>query len=172
VALQAKSFQDPTYVGRYVWQNALAAGAAAQSGKFVAFAALQLMSLSASLLIAGTSTYTNTVTGVGTSTINGQQLSLIVITNANAFGTASASLSTATIGPFLSGGYFTSGGTGTGQVSSPVQYALNTTAGTQGQGGLLVPQGALFYIVGGTDATATSAFTIDMQVQPGAPVTI
>ena len=48
----------------------------------------------------------------------------------------------------------------------------STAAGTAGQGGVPVPQGAQFWVVSGTDATATTLCTIDYQIAPGAGVTI
>lgn len=168
----AKGFQDPTYTGRSALNfGAIAAGNAGVTSKFVTHAALVLLSLSTFQTVAGTSTYTNTVTGTGTNTINGQQLSVIVIQNTASSG-ATAALSTTTIGPFLAGGFFASGGTGTGQVGGINQFALNTTAGTAGQGGIPVPALAQIYVVSGTDATAVNLCTIDYQIQAGAPVTI
>lgn len=172
MALTARGYQDPAYTIRL--QSGLglmAAGSGGVSSKYVAFAALQLMSLSTYQTVAGTSTYTNTVTGVGTATINGQQLSVIIITNTAAAG-ATAALSTTTIGPFIAGGGFVSGGTGTGQVGGVNQFALNTTAGTAGYGGVPVPSLSQLYVVSGTDATAVNAVTLEFAVQPGSPLTI
>jgi hypothetical protein len=137
------------------------------SAKFVAFANLLLFGLNTQIITAGTSTYTNTVTGVATSVINGQQLSLIRITNTASFG-ATIGLSTTTIGPFLAGGNFASGGTGTGQIGGYNQFALNTTS--PGVGGVPINQGDQIYVVSGTDATAVSLVAIDYQVQPRAAV--
>lgn len=165
------TYSDPAYGTRLSFTGVCAAGAAAQSGKFVAHANLLLFSLNVALLIAGTSTYTSTNTGVGTSVISVQQLSLIQILNTAAAGSTQA-LSTTTIGPFLAGVNFYSGGTGTGQTFTTNQYALNTNTGTSGIGGLYVPAGATLYVVSGTDATASSAFTIDYQIAPLAGVVI
>ena len=119
------------------------------------------MSLSPAQTILSTSTYTVT----GTATVSAQQLSLIVITNTST--TTTPSLSTSTVGPFTAGGFI-----GTATINVGSQFALNTTAGTAGQGGYLVPQGAVIYIVSGTDATAASSFVIDYQIQAGSAVTI
>lgn len=172
MAQQSKGFQDPTYTGRGAFAfGAITAGAAGVTSKFVTHAALLLMSLNTYQQVAGTSTYTNTVTGVGTSVINGQQLSLIIIQNTATAG-ATAALSTTTIGPFLAGGGFVGGGTGTGQVGGINQFALNTATGTAGFGGVPVPQNAQLFVVSGTDATAVNQVTIDYMIQPGAGVTI
>jgi hypothetical protein len=172
MALNQRVAQDPSFVARQAaFLGAITAGSGGVTSKFVAHAALQLFSLNTFQTVAGTSTYTNTVTGVGTSTINGQQLSLIVITNTASSG-ATAALSTTTVGPFLAGGSFVSGGTGTGQIGGVGQFALNTLAGTGGQGGYPIAQGAQFYVVSGTDATAVNLVTIDYQIANQAPLTI
>lgn len=172
MAQTQKGFQDPTYAGRSALNYpAIAAGSGGVTSKFVTHAALLLMSLSTFQTVAGTSTYTSTVTGVGTATINGQQLNVIIIQNTATSGAAVA-LSTTTIGPFLAGGGFVGGGTGTGQIGGINNFALNTTAGTAGQGGVPVPANAQVYVVSGTDATAVNLCTIDYQIQVGAPVTI
>lgn len=172
MAQQSRGFQDPTYTARGAFAfGAITAGSGGVTSKFVTHAALLLMSLNTWQQTAGTSTYTNTVTGVGTSVINGQQLSLIIIQNTAAAG-ATAALSTSTIGPFLAGGGFVGGGTGTGQVGGINQFALNTASGTSGYGGIPVAQNAQLFIVSGTDATAVNQVTIDYMIQPGAGVTI
>jgi hypothetical protein len=172
VALTAYGFSDPKYLNRASVQfGAIAAGAAGVTSKFIAFAALQLFALSTYQTVAGTSTYTNTVGGVGTSVINGQQLSVIYITNTASAG-ATAALSTTTIGPFIAGGGFAAGGTGTGQVGGVNQFALNTSAGVGGQGGITVPAQSQIYVVSGTDATAVNLCAIDYQIAQQAPLTI
>ncbi len=165
---------DPSYQTR---QSAFLGPLTAGSGgttvnKFVAHANLLLFDITTYQVTAGTSTYTNTVTGVGTSVINGQQVSIIVITNANAFTTNTASLGTATYGPFLAGGSFASGGTGTGQIGGANQYALNTSTGTTGYGGIPIPAGAQFYAVSGTDATAVNLVTVGYQINTSAGLTL
>lgn len=141
--------------------GAVAAGSGGVSSKFVAFANVLLFGLTAYLGTLGSSTYTGPN---GTATLSGQQLNVIVVTNTSTT-TTSISLSTQTIGPFLAGG------TGTVAVVGGVnQWAINTTTGTPGQGGLLVPQGGLVYVVSGTDTAAVSVVTIDYQIAFGAPV--
>jgi hypothetical protein len=164
---------DTRFTQRDSWQGQVAAGAAAQSSKFIAYANLLLYGLSATQTILGTSTYTAN----GTATVSSQVLSLVVIQNTNTAagygGTGSAVFSTATYGPFITGGgYSSAGGTSTAQVNSPNLYALNTTTGTAGQGGVPVPAGATMYVVSGTDATAASSFSLDYTMAPFAPVTI
>jgi len=163
---QSKGQQDPTYLGRGVWQGSVAAGASAQSTKFAAFAALQLMSINPVLTTLGTSTYTVN----GTATISAQQLSLIIITNTST--TTTSALSTTTIGPFTSGYNISGTATATAGINVATQYALNTNTGTTGLGGVAVPQGSVMYVVSGTDATAVSVFTIDYQIAAGSAVTI
>lgn len=172
MALAVQGVQSPSYAAR---QDAnlgvAAAGAAAQSQKFLVFAASRLFSVMSSLVLAGTSTYTTTVNGTGTVRLTGQQYSVIVIQNTATSG-QTAQLSTQTYGPFLAGGNFSSGnGTQTGQVGGIDQYVLNTGSGTAGYGGVLVAPGSIVYCVSGTDATASSAFTIDYQLDTSAGVT-
>ena len=63
------------------------------------------------------------------------------------------------------------GGNGTvAQVGGANQWAINTTTGTAGQGGYLVPALSQVYVISGTDATAVTAVTIDYQQAFGAPV--
>ena len=159
------TYDNPVYQARAVFHSTLTAGSGGVSTKFVAFANLLLFGLNAQTLILGTSTYTNTVTGVGTATVSGQQLNLIRITQTQAFG-ATIALATSTIGPFLAGGNFTGGGTGTAQIGGYNQFALNTS----GAGGLPINQGDQFFVVSGTDATATTSVDIDFQIQPLAAV--
>jgi hypothetical protein len=159
----SRNYGDPTYIARQDANvGSLAAGAAGQTSKFVAFAAMQLFALTTYLQTLGTSTYTQG----GTATASGQQVSVIVIQNTNTTGTA-VSLSTATYGPFLAGGQ----GLSTAAVGGMNQYPLNTGSGSAGLGGIPFPQGALMYCVSGTDATAVTACTVDYQVNPGAGLT-
>lgn len=141
--------------------GSVAAGAAGQTSKFVAFTALLLFGLTTYTQTLGTSTYTQTVNGTatGTGTASGQQLSVIIVTNTST--TTTVALATTTIGPFLAGGQGTAA-----QVGGGNQWAINTTTGTQGQGGLLVAPGAFVYVVSGTDATAVTAVCIDYQNAP------
>ena len=164
MALGVQNAQSPSYVTR---QAAIlgsnAAGSGGVTAKFVAFAALQLFSINLMQQVLSTSTYT--VSGVGTGTVSIMQVNLIIVQNTST--TTTAALSTTTIGPFYAGGSGT-----VGQLNVYNQYALNTTTGTQGQGGVLVPQGALIYASVGTDATAIAAVTLDYQEQVGAGLTI
>lgn len=177
MSLGIRNAADPYYLQRAAFTGVLAAGAAAQSSKFIAHAALLLWSLNGVQTVLSTSTYTNTVNGTATATVSAQQVSVIVISNTNTAagfgGTGSAAFSTTTIGPFtLGGGYSSAGGTSTAQVNSPNQFTINTAAGVANQGGVPVPAGSVVYVVGGTDATAQSSFSIDYSVQQLAPVTL
>ena len=129
----------------YVTRQAaiLGSNAAGSAGVTAKFVAFAALQLfSINLLQQTLSTSTYTVSGVGTGTVS-------------------------IIGPFYAGGSGT-----VGQLNVYNQYALNTTTGTQGQGGVLVPQGALIYASVGTDATAIAAVTLDYQEQVGAGLTI
>lgn len=173
MALSVQGPQAPSYTTR---QDAnlgvAAAGAAAQSQKFLTFAASRLFAVTSSLVTQGTSTYTTTVNGTGTARITGQQFSVIVIQNTATSG-QTAQLSTQTYGPYLAGGNFSSAanGTQTGQVGGIDVNVLNALAGTAGYGGVLVAPGSIVYCVTGTDATASSAFTIDYQLDTSAGLT-
>ncbi len=173
MALASLNQADTRFVQRDSWQGAVAAGAAAQSAKFIAYANLLLYGLTATQTVLSTSTYSAN----GTATVSSQSLSLIVIQNTNTAagygGTGSAVFSTATYGPFITGGgYSSAGGTSTAQVNVPNLFALNTTTGTGGQGGVPVPAGSTIYVVSGTDTTATSSFSLDYTMAPFAPLTI
>jgi len=158
-----KNITDPSYLCRQDANlGSIAAGSGGQSSKFVAFANLLLFSLTTYTQTLGTSTYTAN----GTATVSGQQVSVIVIVNTNTTGTA-VTLSTSTYGPFLAGGQ----GLATAAIGGSNQFALNTTAGTAGFGGIPVAQGALVYCVSGTDATAVTACTVDYQIQNNAGLT-
>lgn len=147
-----------------------AAGASTNFGKFVAFTNLQVFSIQAANITAGTSTQTQW-NGTGTVVnINGDQFHLIHVFNG-------AAVTTATHGPFsLSTGTGTTTSTagatcnivlsGTG-TSGNVQAGTNTS-----NGGISVNQGDTLHILRGTDATAVSAFAIEYAIQPGANVTL
>ncbi len=155
----ARGYQDPSYSARQAaFLGALAAGSGGVTSKFTAHAALLLFSLTTYTQTLGTSTYNGTGSG--------QQVSVIVIQNTNTTGTA-VTLSTATYGPFLAGGQ----GLATAAVGGSNQFALNTTAGTGGLGGIPIPPGAQFYCVSGTDATAVTNCTVDYQINTGAGLT-
>lgn len=155
-------YDHPAYTIRNAFSSTVAAGSGGVSAKFICRANLILYGLYTQTLILGTSTYTNTVTGVGTATVSGQQLSLIRITNTASFG-ATIALSTTTIGPFIAGGNFAAGGTGTAQVGGFNVFALATSGQA---GGVSVNMGDQVYVVSGTDATASTATNIDYQVAP------
>jgi hypothetical protein len=175
MSFKSMAYDQPSYTARTsTFTSIMTAGSAGVSGKFVAFANLQLFSLTAYSTIVGTSTYTTGLlggpTGVATA-IAATQLSLIRITNTAAAG-ATIGLSTTTIGPFTVAGVFLgAGNTATNQVGAYNIFALNTATGTAGFGGVSINQGDQIYVVNGTDATAVELVTIDYQVQPLAAVT-
>lgn len=146
------------------------AGASTNFGKFVAYANMTLFSVTGALATAGTSTTTawnGTATGTA---INGDSFNVIHVLN----GTA---VTTTTHGPFaLAGG---AAGTNTATAGLTVNVALSGT-GTSGNvqagtntatGGVLINQGDTLHILRGTDATAVSAYTLELGVQPFANVT-
>jgi hypothetical protein len=165
MALQQKSFQDPSYTGRGAFPlGPVSAGSGGVTTKYVAHAALLLMSLSTYQITLGTSTYTGPN---GTATLSGQQINVIIVQNTNTTGTA-VTLATTTIGPFVCGGV----GLATAALGGGNQFAINTATGTSGQGGVPVLPNSLVYCVSGTDTTAVTNCTIDYQIAPGAPLTI
>jgi hypothetical protein len=163
MSLTVKNQTDPSYLARGIkdFGNGVAAGAAGVTSKWVAHANLLLFSLNAYTTTLGTSTYTVN----GTATLSGQQLSLIIVSDTNT--TTVVGLGTTTVGPFYAGGV----GLTTAAVGGYNQFALNTSTGTSGFGGLPVPQGSIVYVVSGTDATAQTALSVDWQHQVGAPLT-
>lgn len=176
-ALKTFAYDNPAFLARSAFSGIMTAGSGGVSGKFVAHAALLLMSLNAYTTIAGTSTYTNTqwynnqATNTNTSQTvhaNTSQLSLIRITNTASFGLVQA-LSTTTIGPFSVDLPYANG-TGTGAVGVAAQFALNTSTGTAGLGGVAVSQGDQLFIVNGTDATHVALVNIEYQIAPAANV--
>lgn len=164
------AYDHPGYLARLshgFGQNA--AGASTNFGKFVAFAALQVFSINAAAITAGTSTQTQW-NGTGTVVnVNGDQFNLIHVINGAAVTTATHgpfSLSTGTATTTTTAGIWTTvalSGTGT---SGNVQAGTNTSTG-----GISVNAGDTLHILRGTDATAVSAFALEYSVQPLASVT-
>jgi hypothetical protein len=167
------AYDHPAYLARQSYgygQNA--AGASTAFGKFVAFAALQVLAVQAASITAGTSTQT-AWNGTGTQVaINADQFYGVHVFNGNG-----PAASTATHGPFalafgvgtgtMTAGVFTSVAlSGTG-VTGNVQSGTNTT-----NGGIAMNQGDTFHIVRGADATAVSAYALEYAVQPLANVTL
>lgn len=167
---KSMSYDNPAYQARLTHafgQNA--AGASTNFSKFAAFTNMVAMSIMAAAITAGTSTQTSW-NGTGTVVnVNGDQFSLIHVING-------ASVTTATHGPFslstgtgtvtTTAGMFTRiqlSGTGT---SGNVQAGTNTA-----EGGIVVNPGDTLHILRGTDATAVSAYALELMVAPGANVT-
>jgi hypothetical protein len=166
------AYDHATYITRQSYgygQNA--AGASTNFGKFVAFAALQLLAIEGASITAGTSTQT-AWNGTGTQVaINGDQFYGIHVFNGNG-----VVASTATHGPFA-----LAFGTGTGTMTAGVFTTValsgtgttgNVQAGTNtALGGITMNQGDTFHILRGADATAVSAFAIEYNVLALANVT-
>ena len=172
------AYDHAAYIGRLshaFGQNA--AGASTAFSKFVAFTTLNLLSITAANITAGTSTQTQW-NGTGTQVvINGDQFyGVHVITPGNVIGTLTTTLGTVTHGPFA-----LSTGTGTGTMVSGAwtQIPLSGTATTgniqagsnAALGGVTMYPGDTFHILRGTDASAVSAFSIEYGVAPLANVT-
>ncbi len=164
ITQNSPAYDNPLYLSRFVIPFIQAAGSGGVSLKYVAQANLNAYSINAYCTTAGTSTYTFTQNALSTIAIASQQLSLITIVNTAALGTT-VGLSTSTYGPFvMTGSSFIVSGTATNQVGQYTQNALNTTS--QGaRGGVTIPQGAQFYIVNGTDATAIFDVTLECGYQ-------
>lgn len=178
MSLKNMAYDHPSYTARVgTFNSIMTAGSGGVSNKFVAFANMLLFSLNTFTTVAGTSTYTGGLvggpTGVNSTTgvaVAATQLNLIRITNTAAPG-ATVALSTSTVGPFTVGGVFLgAGGTATNQIGASNQFALNTSSGTAGLGGLAINAGDQIYVVNGTDLTAVELVSIDYQVQPLASV--
>lgn len=174
MATKNMGYDHPAYLARLAHafgQNA--AGASTNFGKFVAFTALTVFGINATLITAGTSTYT-AWNGTATCTaINGDQYSLIRVTNTAAAG-ATPALSTSTFGPYalsLYNGTGTATQTGLAGVSNYVTPSGTGAGSNTASGGFTVNQGDTLHIVRGTDATAVSAYSLEYAVTPLANVT-
>jgi hypothetical protein len=179
------AYDHAAYIARSMFalgQNAAGAGNATQFTRFAAFTALQIFSLTATLVTAGTSTSTLWNGTATVTNINGDSLSLIRIFNTAAAGAAPA-LATATWGPYAVSLY---NGTATGTQTNAAGVTVNiplfatTTNGTgqqqvgtnSGVGGFQVNQGDQLYVIRGTDATAVTAVSLEYGIQPLANVTV
>src|SRR5882762_2030665 len=164
--LKSMGYDHPAYTGRNSVQLLRVAGAAGVTAKYVAHAALVAYALMVNPSAAGTSTYTfSGANGSSTVAVAADQLSLIVVTNTAAAG-ATVALATSSYGRYTVTGSFNAAGTYTNQVGAPCQIQLNTNTGTGGLGGIVIPQGASYFVQGGTDATAAEAVTMDYNIQP------
>lgn len=171
-------YDHPAYLARLshgLGQNT--AGASTNFAKFVAFTQLQVLSITAANITAGTSTQTQW-NGTGTQVvINGDQFyGIHVIAPGAVIGTLTTTLGTTTHGPFA---LSTGTGTGTMVAGCWTQIPLsgtgttgNVQAGTNTSlGGITMYPGDTFHILRGTDATAVSAFAIEYGIAPLANVT-
>ena len=169
--LKSAGYDNPAYVTRQSVFLLRAAGAAGVSAKYVAHANLLAYALTINSIAVGNATSSYTFTGVnGSATVAAlsDQLSLIVVQNTG--GTGSVALSTTSYGPWVVTGAYLNTGTYTNQIGQTQQIQINTNSGTAGLGGVLIPEGALFYVQGGTDTGASEAVTIDYNIQPLAAV--
>ena len=188
MTIRSAGYDHPAYLARMQHAfPALAAGASGATSKFVAFTNLQLLSVTAATVAAGSSTSTATLwNGTNTVTaVSADTFSLIRVTNTTlpSNGTSGApALATTTYGPFVNAPYNgTSTGTQTGVAGlvNNVQVSYGGTA-TTGQlqvgsstyqtGGIVVQQGDQIYIQRGTDASAVTGFALEFAVQPLANV--
>lgn len=166
---KSMGYDHPSYTTRQAAFFVRPSGAAGVSAKYVAHANLLAYAATICVTAVGNATSSYTFTGVnGSATVAAlsDQISLYVVQNTSV-GTASVSLSTATYGPWVVTGQFLSSGTYTNQIGQTQQLQLQGTAsGTAGLGGVLIPEGALFYFQGGTDVTAVESITLDYNIQP------
>jgi hypothetical protein len=155
------------------------AGAAWVTGKFIAFTALTVFAVNATLVTLGSSTHTAWNGTATTTSILSGQYSVIRIMNTAAAG-ATPALSTATYGPFSIALYNgTATGTQTNAAGFTNNVALSGTATTgtaqagsnTATGGFTVNQGDQLYIVGGTDASIVAGFSLEYGVTPLSNVT-
>jgi hypothetical protein len=171
-SLKSMGYDHPAYTARQGIFLLRAAGANGVSAKYVAHANLIAYGLSYNTIAIGNATSSYTFTGPnGSATVAAvaDQVSLIVVsTVSNTTGTFSGA--TATYGPYTITGQYLASGTYTNQVGQLGQLQLNTNSGTAGLGGIVIPQGSLFYIQGGTDTAASEAITMDYNIQPLAAV--
>lgn len=186
IVTRTLAYDNPSYMVRQSAQLAVnAAGSGALTGKFYAFAQLQLYGVTFNTIAVGTSTYTVN----GTTTAQATQFSIIHIYNTSS---TTVSLATDTVGPFTIGGTATTGANvsvgGIGGVIGGYQgpFCVNTMGGTNttqtwgattftqlpagggnaGIGGLPLATGDVVYCVGGTDATATVIPVLQYSIQP------
>jgi hypothetical protein len=171
--LKSMGYDHPAYTTRQAAFFVRAAGANGPTAKYVAHANLLAYAATIQVMAVGNATSSYTFTGAnGSATVAAlsDQLSLYVVTNTSS-GTASVSLSTATYGPWVVTGNFIASGTYTNQVGQGQQFQLNGTAsGTAALGGVLIPEGSMFYFQGGTDTAASASITLDYNIQPLAAV--
>jgi hypothetical protein len=170
------AYDHATYITRVqAGLGQIAAGAAGVSQKFIAFAALQVLSVTGTLFTAGTSTTTAWNGTATTTSVNGDSFSVIHIANSAAIG-ATPVLTTNTHGPYNLGLY---NGTATAVQTAVSGAFVNVVLGTNTgvgvasplQGGFNVNQGDQLYVVRGTDATAVSSYALEYNVLPLSNVT-
>lgn len=179
---RSMGYDHPAYTARQAKDFAApAAGSAATTSKFVAFANLQIYAVNALMVTSGgTSTYTAwngtaTVTAIGA-----QTFSVIRVYNTATAG-AAPGLNTSTYGPFVASLYngtataTQTNSTATGLFNNVPLFGSGTgtaQAGTNtGSGGFSVNQGDMIYVVQGTEATATLAYALEFSITPLASVT-
>lgn len=181
---KSMGYDHPAYTTRnYESLNQPTAGASAATAKFVAFTALSIFAVIATLVTSGGTSTATAWNGTATTTaIGAQSYSVIRVFNTATAG-ATPALGTATYGPFALSLY---NGTATGTqtnstatgLSNYVQlYNANGTATGQvqagtntGSGGFQVNQGDILYVVQGTDATAVGNYTLELSVTPLAAI--
>ena len=175
------AYDDVAYLARFPHAfPALAAGANGATSKFVAFQQMQVFALTAAITTAGTSTSTLWNGTATVTNINGDTASVIRIQNTAAQGAAPV-LSTSTYGPFAISQYNgTATGTQTNAAGAWCSIALTGTATTGNAqagapspttGGFVINQGDQLYVQRGTDATAVTAFALEVGLAPFANVT-
>ena len=182
-------YDHPAYLARQQHSfPSLAAGASGITSKFVAFANLQVYSVTAATVTAGSSTSTYTQwNGTATVTaVSADSFSVIRVANIAAAGTTPV-LTTSTYGPFVNAPYngtLTATQTGLAVVANNIALygTITNTAGTAtnaqvqagsnaGTGGFTINQGDIVYCTRGTDASAVTALALEFSIVPLANVT-
>jgi hypothetical protein len=190
MASRSMGYDHPAYLARLAHAFPVtSAGSGAVTGKFTAFANLQILALVATPTAMGTSTYANLWNGTATisTAVGAQTVAVIRVFNTAAAG-ATPALGTATYGPFVLSLY---DGTSTNTQTSSAKpgftnyiplYGSSTGTGTTtgvmqagtatGAGGFSVNQGDALYCVQGTDATSIGCYALEYAVTPLASVTV
>ena len=177
MALKSMGYDHPAYLARHALQFPLTAGAAGASSKFVAFAAMIVYSLVASMVTVGasTSSYTGWNGTATVTSINADRVSVLRVYNTASVGVAPV-LATQTFGPFSISNY---DGTSTNTQTNtagftnviPLAYGGTATGAVQtgsatATGGFSVNQGDILYLLRGTDTAAVEGLALEYQIQP------
>lgn len=174
------AYDHPSYITRQTVNIGVNVAGASTSpvNKFVAFTNMILYSVTASSLIAGSSTSTYTLNN-GTATVTAVNADSFTVRRYTA--QSGTGLTTATFGTFVVAPY-NGTATGTQTLTAGVvnRYQISGTAtATTGvaqsaistvDGGIVLQQGDIIDILRGTDASAVTGFALEIGIQPLANV--